>query len=248
MQIATRLLSRLMLVSFPILCSALAIGQEKQGGNGGNGVKLLTVESNPRGAIVKIEGTYSFVGRTPYIVPYPLTGKYKIRASKHGYESETSQVYFVPNEESKLFIKLTPKTRLRAGVRSAFFPGWGQFYGGNKKRAFLISTAEIALAARTVIAFNDYNSSQDALDTATEEFLRTMSETSFENVQKKLAQANKDDDFRKVMLRITAGVWIYNILDSIIFFPKSPHIEIKTEQSSLISMDNQMMFSWKISF
>ena len=69
-------------------------------------VNLVKIQSSPLGATVQLDGVYSIVGRTPFLVPYPLEGRYKVKASKDGYESETSQVNFFGNNESSIFIKL----------------------------------------------------------------------------------------------------------------------------------------------
>lgn len=193
-------------------------------------VNLVKIQSSPLGATVQLSGLYSIVGRTPFLVPYPLEGRYKIKATKEGYESETSHINFFGNSESSIFIKLKPRTRIKAAMRSLVFPGWGQLYSGGKVRGAILGAASIGLIGWTLFAHNDYNTSQNAFDRALENFNKQeiKSEESSRNVDNKLAEAQDDYDFRKTMLLVTASFWAYNLIDSFIFF-SSPagRIEIK---------------------
>lgn len=213
------------------------------------GVNLVKIQSSPSGATVQLKGLYSIVGRTPFLVPYPLEGRYKVKATKEGYQSETSHVNFFGNSESSIFIKLKPRTRIKAAMRSLVFPGWGQLYSGDKVRGAILGAASIGLIGWTLFAHNDYNSSQNALDRAVENFNRNMDEESFQNLQTKLGKAQDDYDFRKTLLLVTASFWAYNIMDSLIFF-SSPDggIEIKANpfpSASNVS-NNKIELSLKI--
>ncbi len=210
---------------------------------------LISVESRPSGAIVRINGAYSFVGRTPFVVPYPLQGRYRVSASRQGYEKETSYVDFLANEQSSIVVRLTPKTRLKAGLRSMVFPGWGQFYSGERLRGFLFSAAQVALVVRTAFAINNYNDSKNNLDRAVDVFNTSLDEASFQDAQNRLTTAKNDKDFRDTMLLVTAGFWALNVLDSIIFFSRSSDgivLSTKSPLSQNYDGNNQVMLTWKI--
>lgn len=214
-----------------------------------NNANLVKVDSTPPGVIVHFNGLYSIVGRTPFVVPYPLEGRYKIKATKPGYESETSSVNFVGNSESSIMVKLKPKSRRKAALRSLVFPGWGQFYDDDKLRGVIISAANIALIATTSLAFNEYNQSQNALDRAVKNFETAMTEENSRIVQERLAEAQDDYDFRKTMILVTASFWAYNVLDSILFFSSGRDgIQVKTSFSSSANSfgENKIELSWKI--
>lgn len=215
-------------------------------------VNLVKIQSSPLGATVQLSGLYSIVGRTPFLIPYPLEGRYKIKATKEGYESETSHINFFGNSESSIFIKLKPRTRIKAAMRSLVFPGWGQLYSGDKVRGAILGAASIGLIGWTLFAHNDYNTSQNALDRAVENLSPDSPNRnfdSFENMQNKLAAAQDDFDFRKTMLLITASFWAYNLIDSLIFF-SSPagRIEIKANPFPSASniTNNKIELSLKI--
>ena len=213
------------------------------------GVNLVKIQSSPLGATVQLKGLYSIVGRTPFLVPYPLEGRYKIKATKEGYESETSHVNFFGNSESSIFIKLKPRTRTKAAMRSLAFPGWGQLYSGDKFRGIVLGAVSMGLVGWTLFTHNDYNTSQNALERAVENFNRNMSEEFFQNVQTKLGEAQDDYDFRNTMLLVTASFWAYNIMDSLIFFSSNGGgIEIKANPfpSAGNVINNKIELSLKI--
>ena len=214
------------------------------------GVNLVKIQSSPLGATVQLNGLYSIVGRTPFLVPYPLEGRYKIKATKEGYESETSHVNFFGNSESSIFIKLKPRTRIKAAMRSLIFPGWGQLYSGDKVRGAILGAASIGLIAWTLFAHNDYNTSQNAYDRTVENLDPNADDfESFQNRQTKLAAAQDDYDFRKTMLLVTASFWAYNIIDSLIFFSShGGRIEIKANPlpSANNVINNKIELSLKI--
>jgi len=208
---------------------------------------LLKVESKPTGAVVELQGVYNFTGRTPFTVPYPVHGRYKIKADKPGYESVSSEVSLVGSQDSELIIRLKPKTRFKAAMRSFIFPGWGQFYRGDNLRGIAYSGVQLALGAASLLAMNEYNQSQNALERAVENFEREMT---FENnrvVQERLAQAQDDYDFRNTVLIITGAFWAFNLVDSIIFFPSGNiNFDIESRSSALGANNNSIRLSWKL--
>lgn len=207
----------------------------------------VLIESNPSGAIVQITGQYKFIGRTPFIIPYKIYGKYKIKASKEGYEGVSTNIDLLKKGQSTLTIRLSKKTRFKAAYRSLFFPGWGQIYGDNKLRGVFISTIQAGFGIRALIAINDYNKAQDNLQRALDVFERNKDENAFKAVQDKFNKAENAHSFRNTMLFITAGFWVYNILDSIFFFSsKSTHIEINTNRFSQNLNDKKVMLTMKI--
>ncbi|MFQ5707197.1 MAG: DUF5683 domain-containing protein [bacterium] len=221
-----------------------------------NTANILQIDSYPKGALVQISGKYTFVGTTPFLVPYPLVGKYQIKAAKVGYESRHTSVDLVSNGYNKITIRLNKKTPLKAALRSSVFPGWGQFYGQNKARGFFISMGQTALGIITLFAARDYNNERDEYELALENFNRSVNldeaQIAFQNVQKQFQEADDALNFRNTMIYVTAGFWFYNILDSIFFFSSgSSGIEFSTKGITDIS-DNtgqdQISLTMKIGF
>lgn len=185
---------------------------------------LLTVKSNPQGAVVQLIGEYEFVGRTPFVLPYPLFGKYQVKASKTGFEVVNAVMNLSGDVGHTLNLYLEPKTRLKAFSRSIVFPGWGQYYSGCKFTGslFLGATA----SALVVFAKNEqrYKNAQTDYGNAASHY--SLPDASFEEraqayVQVQNALKNLDDreNARNISLYVAGGIWLLNILESALFFP-----------------------------
>lgn len=235
-----------------IMTSQLLLAQTKDQRDNQN---YIQINSNPRGALVKISGKHTFMARTPFSIPYKLFGKYKIEAIKEGYEKVTSSVFFTQEGRKRLNISLSPKTRFKAAVRSAVFPGWGQIYSGDKIKGAFFTVGYTTLGVLSVFAIKDYINEKNDFDRTFDEFKKV--ETNFEKakekfnlVQKELQQAKDTRDRRDTLIFVTIGFWFYNILDSIFFFPQiSSKIDISPEiQSPLTngSVNHQYKMTMKI--
>jgi len=207
---------------FSILLS-VACASAQEGNAKTDYSSALQINSSPQGAVIELTGQYTFVGRTPFIVPYQLYGKYRIRASKEGYESKTARVNLVKQGFNTVTIKLSRKTRAKAALRSALFPGWGQFYGQNKTRGFLVSAFQLTLGAVAAFAVTDYNNKKNDYDQALANFDQNQlnqeeAQIAFEQLQREFRRADDALNFRNTALYLTAGFWLYNIFDSLLFF------------------------------
>ena len=95
--------------------------------------RVIMVKSNPVGAMVYFQGETNFVGVTPFKLHPNFRGVYDVTIVKDGFEKSKHTYMFKGNESGTLSLKLNPKTRLKAGMRSLIFPGWGQYYSERKK-------------------------------------------------------------------------------------------------------------------
>lgn len=207
----------------------------------------VLISSKPSGAIVHLEGLYKFTGRTPFVVPYPLRGPYKIKTTKKGYESFTSNMSFVGKGEDKLLIRLSPKTRGKAAIRSLVFPGWGQVYGGQKLKGTFMGAIQLGLGIWTLFVINDYNDAQDDFERALRDFELSQSEDAFRALQDKESSAGEAYNSRNTMLIVTGVFWVYNLFDSIVLFSnKGVHINIESSPVSNRINNGDLMLSLKI--
>ena len=201
------------LVIFPFLFS-LSLASEHQG---------ITVNSIPPGATVYVEGEHTFVGKTPFNVPYLLVGTYRITASKRGYEDWTQRVNLVGKRSGPLFIRLSPKTRFKATLRSTLFPGWGQNYLNKKFKGGVISLTMIGLTLSSIVADAQYDRAVDRYKRTLRDYEAAKKEEERSALRlKALDREDKADDAynrRNTLLWVTGALWAYNILDAIIFFP-----------------------------
>jgi hypothetical protein len=191
--------------------------------NGKDRSGRLTITSRPIGALVYMIGEYEFIGRTPFIIPYALYGRYNIKVNKRGYESINSFYRFTATRRG-ISIRLKPKKAGKAFFRSSLFPGWGQFYS---ERKFMGSVYVGATAAAfTVLAVNQhrYRVAQFAYQNALARTNRQgvsfeEQQLAIEALQDALLRLDSKKDARNTSLYVALGVWAINILDSVLFFP-----------------------------
>lgn len=183
----------------------------------------ITLSTNPNGAKIEMKGEYIITGVTPLKIPYDLTGVYKIKSSRNGYENWSAIYDFSGNNSKDFFFKLKPKTRFKAGLRSIFFPGWGQFYSDRKIQGFLISGLELTSALYTIKKITDHNRIIENYDKLLGNYNKTnLTYQKRQNLKNQLInqeiKAEEAYDKKQMWIYILASVWTYNILDAIVFF------------------------------
>jgi len=184
----------------------------------------VTIESNPSGALVYLKGEYQFMGRTPFLLPYTLFGKYKIQANRRGYHSVDSEHNFTGESGNVMMLKLSPKTPAKALSRSLVFPGWGQFYSGRRVAGtFFMGTTTAAFVA-LVIKQNQYKDAQNDYKTAAASFNRGGSfeeeQAAYTRLQNALNKLESTENDRNTSRYIAGGIWVLNVFESVLFFPR----------------------------
>jgi hypothetical protein len=184
-------------------------------------IQILT---RPNGALVSLEGEYAMAGRAPYTITHFLRGVYHIRATKTGYENWATEYSFNGRGDDKLTIKLKPKTRAKAIMRSAVFPGWGQAYADQRAKGVLISLLQCSAIGFSIYenfrytdAFNDYNTALRNLRAQQ----NTQSGKDDLIAQVRATKSNLDDAYtrRRRWLIAAGSIYLYNLLDAAFFFP-----------------------------
>lgn len=200
-----------------VLIAAAASLPASVWGQDGDAEHNFVVQSKPQGALVKLEGEYEVSGRTPFTVTFPLMGRYEIEAVKAGYEKWASEVFLTGNSESNLTISLNRLSRIKAGLRSLFIPGWGQYYSDRKAHAFFFATAAVASGALATFAQLDFKSEVDEFNRLSENLGRES--VTLEDLHRQYDKVEDADDFRKKTFIVLGSVWFYNFIDALIFFP-----------------------------
>jgi hypothetical protein len=184
-------------------------------------IQILT---RPIGAIVFLDGEYSMAGRTPYTISYFLKGPYRIRATKPGYKNWEKDYVFNGQGDDKLSIKMAPKTRSKALLRSALFPGWGQAYSDHNTRGFIISLMQLSAAGVLIYRQSQYNEALDDYNAALKNFRTNQTDQELQpalTAQLQARQADLDAAYtmRKRWIILTGLVYAYNLIDAFWFFP-----------------------------
>ncbi len=147
-----------------------------------------------------------------------------MKASLQGYESWSGEIIILPGQDNTITFTLSPKTRVKAALRSLFIPGWGQYYSGQRGRSLLMGATVIGLGIGTVMVHDDYRQKRDdyrrallELDNASTAEDAVRLRTLAYDYHK---QAYDAETTRNTFLALFLGVWAYNVFDNIFFFPE----------------------------
>lgn len=221
------------LVYAVLLICALQGSLSAQAENGEPSGGAVTIDSNPPGALVYLTGEYQFVGRTPFLLPYALYGKYRLQANRRGYNAVTSEHNFTGESNSVVMLRLSAKTPFKALSRSLLLPGWGQFYSGRKAAGSCYAGATMAACISLAIRENHYKDAQTNYEAAFVNFQRGGSfeeeQLAFSRLQSAWQKLDESKNDRNTSLYVLAGFWVLNVLESLLFFP-GDHQEIEIFQ------------------
>ena len=183
----------------------------------------VVVTSSPPGVVVELRGDHVFSGVTPWRLDRGLSGAYEVRATKSGYADWTGSTSLSASRRDSLFIRMTSRTPMATGLRSAMFPGWGQFYAGQTLKGTVFLLAEAGAVAGILYtdskredamrvherAIRAYNSADqvDEIDAAYEEML-----DAFDDLE-------RWHENRKRWIYTAGVVWLVNVLDATLLIP-----------------------------
>lgn len=197
--------------------NGLAQPQKKVGG--------LEIVSKPRGVTIVISGEVELATIAPCNITQDIVGNIKVKATHPGYETWKSEMILLPNRDYTLNIEMKPRTRFKAAIRSMFIPGWGQFYSRQRSRGVLMGLAS-AGGITAALLVNDYcNRKYDEYLDAETDFDLAQSISIEERrrlrdiLDLKQREAYDAETTKRTYLGIAIGLWAYNILDAIVFFP-----------------------------
>jgi hypothetical protein len=184
---------------------------------------IVSVTSKPSGATVVLSGDYTVAGITPTSFSQSLLGLYRIAAHHEGYETYHSTIVLSGREAVALDIKMVPKTRMRAAMRSLVVPGWGQNYVGSKTKGALLTIGTLATATAAGVMHLRYDNRRHDYDDFNTIYNQTRSVEEREKMLAKRYALQKDaydaERDRNTVLGVLVGIWAYNLLDAILFFP-----------------------------
>jgi hypothetical protein len=183
----------------------------------------FSLVTNPPGATAFFHGEYDLVVNTPANLPSDFTGNYKVRIVRPGYEAWNGELSFTPEGPNSVNINLSRKTRLKSGLRSLFIPGWGQHYSGNSTRGTAFTIGAIAFGGVLIYADKKFRDKRDSYEFAFENYKNAPSIDDktrlFAIYNSARETASKAETDRNRIFYAGLGLWVYNIFDSMIFFP-----------------------------
>jgi hypothetical protein len=189
-----------------------------------NAIKII---SKPSGATVDLRGEHEYKGKTPFILPYQLSGKYRIEAKRPGYETTAWEYVFPGSKPGILNLKLQAKEPTKAFYRSLILPGWGQLYSGKRFWGTLFIGLTAASSAAYAINEIDYRSAQDRHRLALKQFNNTVVSGTFDSQQAALKDLNSalrtlnsSERSRNRTFIALGTIWALNAIESLVLFPK----------------------------
>jgi hypothetical protein len=186
----------------------------------------LSVTSIPAGAIATLSGEAVVTGVTPARFRHLLVGEYRLDIRMYGYETHSSRVALDPARPLTISVTLTPKTRLKAALRSMVIPGWGQHYSGRRTKALAFALFSAGSAVAVLIADRNFDDEYGVYQTRLREYDAATTYDEQRHLHPGLiaAQSNAYDaeNIRRITMGVAIGVWGLSFLDSFLFFPHKP--------------------------
>jgi hypothetical protein len=125
-------------------------------------------------------------------------------------------------DEGSLALEMKPIRRFDATVRSLVFPGLGQEYNGQPKKAFLVAGGGIAMGTWLIRTQDRYNSAVSAYETERIRYEGAI-DIAERNARAAELEARYDDVTEKERSRniaagLTAAYWVVNVIDAALNF------------------------------
>ncbi len=185
----------------------------------------VVITSVPSGAIVELEGEHVLRGVTPWRLDRGLSGPFRVRAYKLGYNDWEGLVMLSSTRQDSISVRLVRKTRLGAGWRSAVIPGWGQFHTEQNLKGAAFLSAEIAALGAVFWADANRNESEEKYDEALAAYLAADQvdeiETSYAQMLEAYDKFEDDHLLRRRFIYIAGIIYLANIADVVFLFPES---------------------------
>jgi hypothetical protein len=181
----------------------------------------LKIDGQPLNALVKINDTER--GALPLDTMTMKYGIYDLHISKPGFYAYDERISIDKTEPYSLDIKLKPKSKYSGLLYSTLLPGSGQIYSGRTMQGFILGGAAITGLTVSIVLHSDYKNKRDQYMADKEVYdkntdLGIMNEL-FNKMQNSYDPMEKAYDSSRIVMGITLAVWLYNMVDVILFFP-----------------------------
>jgi hypothetical protein len=192
----------------------------------------VTVVTDPGGAIARLVGDAEVAGVTPVRFSQPLFGVYELVVSKPGYETHSTWVVLDPSRDLQFDVSLAAKTRLKAALRSAVIPGWGQLYTEHNGKAWLFAGLTVASGVAYLIADHRFDEKYDDYQGVRSRYNAASTTAERSRLWHDLSAAKRDaydaEDVRRITIGAAIAVWGLNLLDALISSPgHSSEVSVK---------------------
>lgn len=179
----------------------------------------LTVLSRPPGASFQVKGSVEFSGRTPLTLTPRVTGRYELRSTEPGYNTWRRVLNFDGVSPDSVWMTLTRKSLVGAGLRSALIPGWGQFYSSHPASGAAFLGAAVLAGAGFEFSRVRYEDRQNGVEEAIVRL--NASNTAAARAALQGAVSERDDALRmrRIAGGVLGGVWAISFIETLARFP-----------------------------
>jgi len=209
-----------MLMLLAVLAALAVSAPEAAAQSGG-----VIITSVPSGAIVELDGEHVLRGVTPWRLDRGLSGPFRVRAYKLGYNDWEGLVMLSSTRRDSISVRLTRKTRLGAGWRSAVFPGWGQFHTEQDAKGIAFLAAEVAAIGAVFWADADRDKAEEIYEEARAAYLDATQVDEIETRYEAMLEAYDEYEEKHLLRRrftyIAGIIYLANIADAIFLFPET---------------------------
>ena len=221
--------------------------EEEAGASPESLVTAIVVTSTPSHAEVKLKGSLRVRGITPFLTSSLPPGEYKLRVFKKGYEPSSKSLILLPDNKTEISIKLHKKSRLKTGIRSLIFPGFGQRYAGYSGKGWLFTASElIALGGLGYLKWK-YGETVEGYNAVRERYKNATYIEDIQRYREEMIKCYNDAEdyfeYLQFSIYVALGIWVSNLLDAVIFHPV---IAKDTERVSIYNKGIQSV--WFIQF
>jgi len=190
---------------------------------------VLRIEISPPGTAVELSGPQNTLTASPNSVLRPLQGWYRLKASFRGFEDYNQTLYIDGQSPTSISGSLSPKSRWKAGARSVFLPGWGHYYSDRTARGVVFTLATVGMAVGYYFFDAHADNRLEQYDDLYEDWKAAGSVEEQEALQPAVEEALNDaynaDRNRLMWGYMTIGVYAYQIIDAVLFFPDVPEVK-----------------------
>ncbi len=200
-----------------LLLGGRAMGQEPEARR-----VLFTLDANPSGPTIALEGTERILGATPLLIPAPLTGAYQLGVIEPGFERSRGEVVFAAREGRVTLERFDQGLAGKRALRSVFLPGLGQLSAGESTRGWSFFSAALALGIGTLIAEKDFlDARDDVRSLASAPSGLSQEEGDARTIARLTAERDQNSAYRlrNALGGATAAVWGLSVLDAAFFVP-----------------------------
>jgi hypothetical protein len=145
-------------------------------------------------------------------------GKHTVILKRIGYETKTSRIVLKRLEMPAFSWRLTPKSRIKAALYSAFVPGLGQYYSEKRIRQFLVPVLELSFISGAV--YNDVKLGDTLPQYRDAEYWYLHSHSEENRRMSDIRRRGLYDRMkgfrtaRSVFTGLAVGTWIFNVIDA----------------------------------